>query len=366
MLERPTDFEEHLEELEANWGEGLGGRVVADFGDPDAEYWAVRAEGAGLVDRSERETLVVTGDDAVPWLQGLVTSDLLQLVQEGSGQWSVVTNVNGRMVADLRVLHVPQMLYIDLEPGTLEGGLMSHFRQQIIMEEVTLSDRTETTGRLGIFGPRAASILAEAADLAREPGSLEDFQGTWGRMAGGDVIVQAVPVTGEPGFDVSFDRRDSLAVWKALESAGGEELVPVGSDVLETLRVEAGVPRFGVETSDDIIPIEANLTDLISFEKGCYLGQEIIARLDTRGTPAKLLRTLVFDGGAAPEVEVEVESDGRSVGTVVSSVWSPLLEAPIALAYVKRNFNDIGDVVEVEGRRARIEQLGVASQGASG
>jgi folate-binding protein YgfZ len=140
--------------------------------------------------------------------------------------------------------------------------------------------------------------------------------------------------------------------------AGGDEIRPVGARALETLRIEAGVPRFGVETHDKIIPLEANLGELISFEKGCYVGQEIIARLDTRGTPAKRLRTLVFQGGAAPHEGAELEADGRNAGEVVSATWSPLLEQPIALAYVKRNVNDPGTEVDVEGRTARVELAG--------
>ena len=287
-----------------------------------------------------------------------MTADLLELQEPGSGLWTPVTNVNGRMIGDLRVLHVPDLLFIDLEPGTLEGGLLSHFRQQVILEDVELSDRTETTGRIGLFGDAAAEILGRAAELQRDPAELGGFDGAWGRLAGEDVIVQSNPTTGEPGFDIAFDRRRAGAVWDALVEAGGEQLEPVGGQVLETLRIEAGFPRFGVETGDDVIPLEAGMGDLISFEKGCYLGQEIIARLDTRGTPAKKLRTLVFDGGAAPHVEAEVEADGRDSGRVVSSVWSPLLEAPVALAYVKRNANDIGGRVDVEGREARVEPLG--------
>ncbi|MFB6350516.1 MAG: folate-binding protein YgfZ, partial [Bradymonadaceae bacterium] len=313
-----------------------------------------------LVDRMERETLVFTGNEAIPWLQGLVTNDLLDLVEEGAGQWNCVTNVNGRMIGDMRLLHVPELLLADLEPASLNDGVMSHFRQQIIMEDVTLTDRTETTGRLGMFGPQAAAILGSAVSLKDDPSALGEFEGTWGRIAGADVIVQAVPVAGEPGFDISFDRDRARAVWQALEEAGGESVAPVGHDALETLRIETGVPRFGVETGDEVIPLEANLRHLISFDKGCYLGQEIIARLDTRGTPAKRLRTLVFDGGAAPAVEADIEPEGggREVGGVVSSVWSPLLDAPIALGYVKRRHYDVGGTVEVEGREARVEELG--------
>ena len=171
--------------------------------------------------------------------------------------------------------------------------------------------------------------------------------------------MQANPTSGEPGFDLSFDRAESLPIWDALTEAGGGTLEPLGDETLEILRIEAGVPRFGVETDDSVIPLEANMGELIDFDKGCYVGQEIIARLDTLGTPAKKLRTLIFDGGAAPAPGADIENDdGRNVGTVRSAAWSPLLDAPIALGYVKRNANEPGTVLQVEGREARVERLG--------
>lgn len=358
MTDRPKDYEEHLEGLGAVWGTRRDERVVQEFDDPDVAYWSVRRDGAGLADRSERETLVVRGGDTIKWLQGLITSDLMDLVEEGSGLWSCAPNANGRMVADMRILHLPEMLMMDLEPGTLEGGFMGYLRQNIIMEDIQISDRSEATGRIGVHGPRAAAVLEAAGKWESELAALEDYDGTWGSLGGIEVVVQMTPLSGGPGYELFFDRDSSLRVWEALESAGGDDLEPAGDETLETLRIEAGVPRFGVETDKNIIPLEANLGKLVAFDKGCYVGQEIIARLDTLGTPAKRLRTLVFDGGAAPAPGAEASFEGRNAGTVASSTWSPLLEAPIALAYIKRNFNDVGERVEVEGRLARIEEAG--------
>jgi folate-binding protein YgfZ len=362
MPTRPDAFRHRLEGLDVTWDNEdpeAEYSVAAEFDDPDRAYWAVRQQGAGLADRSERETLVISGDDTVEWLQGLITGNLLNLIQEGSGLWTPFPNAKGRMVADARILHLPQMLYLDLEPGTIEGGLMAHLRQHIIMEDVTLSDRSEQTARFGLFGPRAAAILEQAGQFKRDPAELDAYQGTWGAIAGKEVILQANPVSGGPGFDLSFDRADSLAIWDAVTEAGGGTLEPLGDETLETLRIEAGIPRFGVETDDSVIPLEANMDELIDFDKGCYVGQEIIARLDTLGTPAKKLRTLIFQGGAAPEPGADIENDDeRSVGTVRSAAWSPLLDAPIALGYVKRNSNEPGTVLRVEGREARVERLG--------
>lgn len=363
-MSRSDEFKERLDAQGAKWRSWRDVEVVSDFGDPDTEYHAVRGDGVGVADHSWRDTLVVTGSDAVPWLQGLVTSDLLALAEEGSGQVTTAVNQVGRLIAEARVLHMPEMLVLDLEPGVLEAGLFSHLRRHIITEDVTLIDRSEQTARVSVYGARAAALLDRLCDTQEPVSSLDEFEGTWGAMGDEDVVIQRVPLTGEPGFDVSFASEAAAKIWDTLletsQLDGGDEVVPVGFDTLETLRIEAGVPRFGKELTEERIPLEAGLDHAISFNKGCYLGQEIIARLDTRGTPARLLRTLVLAGGAAPREGAEVERDGKPVGEVISSVWSPLLQKPIALAYVKRKHNDLGTEVEVEARTASVEALGYA------
>lgn len=356
-MSRTDDFKQRLDARDANWTDWRGVEVVADFGDPDSEYRAVRGEGVGLVDHSYRDTLVMTGSDAVPWLQGLVTSDLRELVEEGSGQLTTAVNDKGRLIADARVLHIPEMLILDLEPGLLTDGLLSHLRRHVITEDVQLVDRSEATARLSLYGESAAALLDDLCETAHPVGSLDVYGGTWGALGDQDIIIQRVPLVGEPGFDIACASEAAGGLWERLLGAS-DAVVPVGFDTVETLRIEAGVPKFGKELTEKRIPLEAGLEHAISFEKGCYLGQEIIARLDTLGTPARLLRTLVFQGGAAPEEGAAVERDGKSVGEVVSSIWSPLLEAPAALAYVKRKHNDLGTELEVEARPVTVEALG--------
>ncbi len=363
MPTRSEDFRNHLDTLDAEWGMHRDTPIVRHFGDSDQEYNAIQ-QAAGLVDRSERETLIVSGEDAVQWLQGLVTNDLHDLVGLGSGQFNCAPDVNGRMVSDMRILHLPDMLMLDLEPGIVDD-LRSHLSQQIILEDVELIDRSDSTGRIGIFGPRSADVVASALRLEDDLEELAPFDATWGASdATGEVIVQRIEWTGGLGFDLIFDREQTLSVWRQIEQTGGDWVEPVGDEPIETHRIETGIPRFGVETHDEVIPLEAELRPFISFEKGCYVGQEIIARLDTRGTPAKLLRTLVFQGGAAPapEAEVGIEGQDRGVGEVVSAIWSPRLQAPIALAYVSRRHNDVGSTVIVEGREAEVQELGYPRQ----
>lgn len=333
-----------------------GQSVVADYGNPHAEYQAVRAHGIGLVDRTWRDTLVIAGPDAISWLQGMVTSDVRELIREGSGQLTTAVNLVGRLIADARVLHVQDMLLLDLEPQLLQESLLPHLERHIITEEVQLLDRSAQTARLGLFGHTAAAFLQPLCDLVRPIGALELYEGTWGSIDGHEIIIQRIPLTGGPGYDISMATEDAPILWDKLMQAG--TLTPVGFETIETLRIEAGVPRFGKELGEDRIPLEAGLNAAISFKKGCYLGQEIIARLDTRGTPARLLRTLVFEGGAAPQEGSPVEVDGQNVGELITGVWSPLFRSPIALAYVKRGHNDVGSRVQVSARDAVVQPLG--------
>jgi folate-binding protein YgfZ len=143
-----------------------------------------------------------------------------------------------------------------------------------------------------------------------------------------------------------------------------EEMEPdlslIGHQAFETLRIETGIPRFKMELHEKVIPLEAGFEDAIGFEKGCYLGQEIIARLDTLGTPAKMLRRVILEGDEVPEKGTPVHKsggEGRKIGDVESAVYSPKYGAPVALAFVKRKYNEVDGEVEVEGIRGRLKPL---------
>jgi folate-binding protein YgfZ len=340
---RTPEYEELLDDAGARWGEWLGVRIVEDFGDPEAEYTAA-VDRAVLADRSGRGTAVATGTEVVPLLQGVVTSDLFRLAEEGSGQRSCAANTTGRFVCELRFLHVPDLLLMDFEPGVIEDGALSHFRANVITEDARFIDRSANTSRVAVVGPDAPAILGGVGEFTGEPGALADYDGTWGAIGGHDVIVQRVPTFGLPAFDLMFATDAAIDVWRAITEEGAS---PAGNRALEVLRIEAGVPRWGAELDEKIIPLEAGFREDVAFDKGCYVGQEIIARLDTLGVPAKMLRTLALEGDEVPEAGTELFRDGKKVGTIRSAVFSPKRNQPIALAYVKRDHNDPGTTLRV-------------------
>jgi len=346
---RTEEFLRRLADARAQWSED--GAVVLDYGSPTNEYWAVRDAGLGVIDRSERETLVIHGDDAITWLQGLVTSNLLELEKPGTGQRSTAVNHVGRTIADMRITHVLDMLLVDMEPGTLAKGFLGHLKRHVIMEKVSIEDRTEQTGRLTLTGEFAAELLADVSISNLPIASLNaDYRATTAEIAGCGVIIQRIPLTGEPTFDLYIDREEMHTVWSALFAASTHARA-VGERATEQLRLEAGVVRYGKEYTEKIIPIEADLNSTIDYDKGCYLGQEIIHRLDTRGRPAKMLRVLVPDDeGAKLEAGAKISSNqGKKAGEVEVVFESPRLDDRVfALAYVKRAAYELGERVTIQ------------------
>lgn len=370
MKLRTDEFHARLADARAQWSNEQPPRVLR-YIDPMQEYWAVRDGGGslGLIDRSDREVLVIHGKDTIPWLQGLVTADLMTLEQEGSGLRSSMVNQVGKAIADMRVLHLPDMLVIDLEPGNLaRHDLLQHFNHHIIMEKVTLEDRTLHTSTLTLTGATAASTL-DRAGFFDTPISRIDalYHGTWGKILGRPVVIQRVELTGEPTFDILCAREDAPIIWDRLLDME-PRIRPIGFEALEMLRLEAGVVRFDGEHEyhGKIIPIEANLNDTISYTKGCYLGQEVIHRLDTRGKPAKMLRALLPSSSPAPDdtlapgMTLQNEA-GKKVGELVRVSLAPTREdLPFAWAYIKRGAYEPGTLLNLA--RAKEDPTPLAMQ----
>jgi folate-binding protein YgfZ len=330
------------------FGDWLGVPVVHDFGDVAAEHQAVSA-GLAIADHSARGTVVATGADVVPLLQGIVTSDVFALAEPGSGQRSCAVNSKGRLVCDLRLLHGPEILVMDFEPGMVEDGVVSHFRANVMSEDAQFTDRSPNTSIIGVYGPKASDAMIDLGSFEHPPDSLAIHCGTWGTIGEVGAIVRRT----ELGFELLLDLDDAVAAWGVLSDAGA---VPVGNAVLEVLRVEGGSARWGAELDEKVIPLEAGLDDTISFDKGCYVGQEIIARLDTLGRPARLLRKMVLS--EAPSVGADVFDGAKKIGVVRTVVNSPR-DGHLALAYLKRDHNAVGAEVSIGESRvaATIEEL---------
>jgi folate-binding protein YgfZ len=273
----------------------------------------------GLLDRSERGKLALSGPEARSFLQGQVTNDVESL-RPGHGCYAAFLTPKGKMLGDLRILDTAAELLLDTERVALQE-LFNMIRRFSIGYDVELSKRTLESGLLSLIGPAALSAVGPVdlpeVEHANAPVSV----------AGIDARVIRTDI----GVDLLCDSGDTDALVVALRSAGA---VPVAESAAEVLRVESGRPRYGIDLDDTVIPQEAGLNDrAVSFTKGCYVGQETVARLYYRGKPNRSLRGLLLSGLC--ETGEEISSGERTVGRVGSVADSPDL-GPIALALVRR------------------------------
>src|SRR5215208_2599674 len=309
----------------------------------DTTTEALRAmlDGCALVDRSERGKLALSGPDAKTFLHGQVTNDVESL-EPGRGCYAAFLTHKGKMLGDLRILDAGEELLLDTERSALQE-LFNMIRRFKLGSEVELHKRTLERGLLSLVGPDARHI-AGAQDLPEAEHSHRA-----GAIAGAPVRLIATDL----GVDVLCDAADTERVAAALVAAGAE---PVPAEASEVRRVETGRPRYGVGLEDTVIPQEAGLNArAVSFEKGCYVGQETVARLYFRGRPNRHLRGLKLSGPAAHGDPLRLGQ--REVGRLGSFVESPL-HGRIALALVRREAAP-GDSLAVgdDGVRAQVVDL---------
>jgi len=305
------------------------------------------------IDRSERGRIVVSGADRASYLQGLLTNDI-EALRPGGGCYSAYLTAQGRMIADLWVYELGDLILLSLS-GDLRTAVMARLEQFIFSEDVQLGDVTETFAQVAVVGPGAAALVTGLLDEA--PSVALDALPEHGNLRSGDVIVTRVTDTGEPGFDVYVEREQADRLKERLRSAGAIE---ADAETAEALRIEAGVPLFHRDMDEETIPLEAGIEPrAISMTKGCYVGQEVIVRVLHRGhgRVAKKLVGLTIDGDLVPPAGEPVTSGERPAGEVTSSVRSPALGRPIALAYVQRDFTAPGTELLVGGTRAAVTAL---------
>jgi folate-binding protein YgfZ len=305
----------------------------------DAEYRQVREE-CGLLDRSQRGKLLVSGAEAAEYLQGQLTNDV-EALSVGEGLYAALLDRKGHMQADMRVLRTaPQELWIDTEPEALEAA-RRHLETYKIGREVAIADVTGERSILSLLGPRSAEIAATAP--------LPEQASEAARVAAAECLAVGTAV----GIDLIVGSTDTAAVREELLGAGAVE---VGAQVAEVLRIEAGTPRFGAEMSGETMPAEAGIVErAVSFTKGCYIGQEPVARLHYKGRPNRHLRGLEL---SAPTVAgASLRLGEKEVGRIGSACLSPA-RGPIALAVVRREAEPGAELaVGEDGVTARVVDL---------
>jgi len=308
-----------------------------------AEYEAVRGGGAGLFDLSARGRVEVSGGEAVQFLNGMLTNDVAKL-EEGAWMHAAFPNPQGRLLASVRVLRDGGRFLFDTE-ATTHPTVLKHLERFTLAGDFRVRDLTAETPMLSVQGARApefvgAALGAEAAATARGRVTRTTF-------GGGEVTVIRATHTAEDGFDLFAEAGVAESLRESLVEAGAR---PAGRETLEVLRVEAGVPRYGVDASDANVVLEVvDEAEAVSYTKGCYAGQEIIARIHWRGHVAKRLAGVIFDRDAEPPADVALRdcASGREAGRITSAVFSPRLRRRVALALVKYDFLAPGTELKV-------------------
>jgi folate-binding protein YgfZ len=283
----------------------------------DAQYRQLREE-CGLLDRSGRGGIAVVGPDGAEYLQGQLTNDVESLAV-GDGQYAALLDRKGHMQTDMRVLRpATEEILLDFEPSARAAALR-HLTMYSIGRDVQIVDSTEERAIVSLIGPRAAEIAATPP--------LPEFANEMASVAGIPVLAVGTP----QGIDLFLPSGERDRLIAALTDAGAVEVSP---EAVEIVRVEAGVPRFGAEMDTATMPAEAGIVeDAVSFTKGCYIGQETVARLHYKGKPNRHLRGLRLSGAAEPGAALRLGE--KEVGTLGGAVVSPAL-GPIGLAIVRR------------------------------
>jgi folate-binding protein YgfZ len=305
----------------------------------DAQYRQLREE-CGLLARGERGKLTVTGPDAADYLQGQLTNDV-EALGAGQGCYAALLDRKAHIQADMRVLRLAEdRFWIDTEPLALAAA-RRHLQTYLIGRQVEVEDVTGEWTLLSLIGPAGASVAGVPP--------LPAYRNEEGSAHG----VACTIVGGEDGIDLICASADEDRLRAALAAAGASEVEPAAAEIV---RIEAGRPRFGAEISEETMPAEAGIVeDAVSFTKGCYIGQEPVARLHHRGRPNRRLRGLRLSAEAAPGARLTLGD--KDVGRVGSSCVSPA-HGPIALAVVRREAEPGAELAVGEaGVTARVVDL---------
>jgi folate-binding protein YgfZ len=324
----------------ARFAEHYGRRIAEDYGDPRREYEAVRGD-VGALDVGYAGKASLTGRDRVKYLHNMISNDIKALAP-GRGCHAAMLTHQGRMEADLYVYALEEELRLECGPAATER-LLTQLRKFIIADQVTVEDRTAALALLSLQGPGAPTAMAATTGLALEGIAPLELR-TVARTAGSWMVVRR-DRSGAGGWDLWLPAQDAAEVWRRWTGEMG--IPPVGHRALDWLRTEAGIPWYGADMDDTTLPMEVGLFDAISMTKGCYRGQEIVARVMHRGHLNRGLAGIVLESGEPPAHGASILAGGTSAGEVTSATFSPRLGRALALAVLKDDYRAPGTRVEV-------------------
>jgi aminomethyltransferase len=344
-----TTFQEKLAASGAHLGVYRGAETPANFGDFVVEFRSM-LEGCALLDMSWQAKLVLAGEDRVRWLNGMVTNNVRDLAP-GHGVYSFVLSAQGRIQGDLVAYNRGdyQLVTTDREQAPT---LAEIFDRYIIMDDVEVADISDKLAAISVAGPKSREILAAAGLEASQLGAGQVIDAQW-HGVGISLARSSLPQM--DGFEIWFASENQDLVWDALIAAGA---TPAGSDALELYRIVRGVPRFGVDLRERDLPQETGQQHALNFAKGCYIGQEIVERIRSRGNVHRMFAGFEVKG-EPPAPGSKVRAGDKDVGEITSAARVPFPGGPrtLALGYVRREAAAPGVSLQIGEQSATVQTL---------
>ncbi len=317
-----------------------GWEIVAGFGDPREEYDAVVGS-AGVLDLSYAGKLRITGRDRVRYLHNMLSNDVRKL-SPGNGCYAALLSHQGRMESDVFVYAAQDELWLECSPAA-RRRLVETLVRFIVSDDVVVEDCTGKMAIVSVQGPGAAGVAGRTMGVDLSSLGPLDHRSV-GEGTGASFLVRR-DRTGCGGFDVWTAPEEAASLWRRWVDL--ERLRPVGHQALDWLRTEAGIPWFGVDMDERRLPMEMGLTSALSYSKGCYRGQEIVARVTHRGHLDRGFGGVALGTSDPPQAGAEIHSGDAKVGEVTSATFSPALGSVLALGILKLAFLSPGQPVEV-------------------
>jgi folate-binding protein YgfZ len=318
-----------------------------------AEFQALLS-GCGVYDLSTRAKIALTGSDRVRWLNGMITNNVRDLAV-GHGVYGFLLNPQGRILGDLYAYNRGESLLVDTDQSQLET-VLALFDRYIIMDDVEVANLDGKLSAIGIAGPKSREVLKSAGIEVPDLALLQIVDVSWN-----DVTLMAIRSDNPAleSYELWLAPDNVSRVHTALIKAGA---TPVGAVAMDLIRIAAGIPRYGQDIRERDLPQETEQKRALHFTKGCYVGQEIVERIRSRGNVHRKFTGFTVDG-QLPQPGTKVEANGKEVGEITSSAALPIAngERPVALGYIRREAERPGNEFSASGRRLMIADLPFAS-----
>lgn len=335
--------------------------IVCTFGEPQAEYAAVR-KGCALFDMAQRRVIQATGRDRIDFLNRLLTNQLLDKdsktpLPRGAGVYSFLLNNKGRIVADMNVLELGNRTLLETDARNI-GNIREVLQKHVFSEKVEFSCPGESNHQIAVHGPGAWDVLRSLFD---EIPKLDNLGSVTAKFNGDETVIWRDDACGVPGYSILGASESIPNLWMKILSEfqssepGKRQVRPAGWAVFNTARIEAGRAMFGIDFDDTVLPAETSrVTQAVSFTKGCYLGQEIVARMHARGQVARKIIGIRMKEDALPMAGTPILDDQQNqIGGITSSTISPVLSgASIGLGLIKSAFSAMGTEVRIAAEGA--------------